>query len=91
MSELPEHVRRNRAMWDDWAKQYATAGERAWARDTPVWGIWGVDESELRMLPEDIAGKDVIELGCGTAYVSSWLVRRGAKVVGIDNSVHKRS
>ncbi len=86
MSELPEHVRRNRAMWDDWAKKYATAGERAWTQKVPTWGIWGVAESELRMLPEDISDKDVIELGCGTAYVSSWLARRGAKVVGIDNS-----
>jgi len=34
----------------------------------------------------DLAGKDVIELGCGTAYVSSSLARRGACVVGIDNS-----
>jgi SAM-dependent methyltransferase len=38
------------------------------------------------MLPEDLAGKDAIELGCGTAYVSAWLARRGARVVGIDNS-----
>jgi SAM-dependent methyltransferase len=38
------------------------------------------------MLPGDLAGKDVIELGCGTAYVSAWLHRRGAHVVGIDNS-----
>src|SRR6202011_855898 len=30
--------------------------------------------------------KDVIELGCGTVYVSAWLARRGARVVGIDNS-----
>ena len=27
-----------------------------------------------------------IELGCGTGYVSAWLARRGAHVVGIDNS-----
>ena len=86
MSELPEHVRRNRAMWDDWAQKDAAAGERSWAHDTPVWGIWHVPESEVRMLPDDLAGKDVIELGCGTAYVSSWLARRGARVVGIDNS-----
>jgi SAM-dependent methyltransferase len=33
-----------------------------------------------------VAGKDVIELGCGTAYVSAWLARRGARPVGIDNS-----
>lgn len=33
-----------------------------------------------------IEGKDVIELGCGTAYVSSWLARRDARPIGIDNS-----
>jgi len=33
-----------------------------------------------------VAGQDAIELGCGTAYVSAWLARRGARVVGIDNS-----
>ena len=29
---------------------------------------------------------DTIELGCGTAYVSAWLARRGARPVGIDLS-----
>jgi SAM-dependent methyltransferase len=86
MSELPEHVRRNRAMWDEQAKRYAAAGERAWAHNDPRWGIWGIAESEVRMFPDDLCGMDVIELGCGTAYVSSWMARRGAKVVGIDNS-----
>ncbi len=84
--DLPEHVRRNRTLWDDWAKQYVAPGEDNWARDTPRWGIWSVPESQLRMLPADLAGKDAIELGCGTAYVSAWLARRGARVVGIDNS-----
>jgi ubiquinone/menaquinone biosynthesis C-methylase UbiE len=86
MSELPEYVQRNRAMWDEWAKRYASAGERAWASNDPRWGMWGIAESEVRMFPDDLVGKDVIELGCGTAYVSSWMARRGAKVVGIDNS-----
>lgn len=32
-----------------------------------------------------MAGKDVIELGCGTAYLGAWLKRRGAhRVVGVD-------
>jgi SAM-dependent methyltransferase len=26
----------------------------------------------------------VVELGCGTAYVSAWLARRGARPVGVD-------
>ena len=86
MSDLPEHVRRNRELWDDWAQKFVAAGEKAWARDIPTWGIWGVAESQVGMLPADLTGKDAIELGCGTAYVSAWLARRGARVVGIDNS-----
>jgi SAM-dependent methyltransferase len=81
-----EHVQRNRAHWDVEAKDYAAAGERAWARVEPKWGVWRVAESQLRVLPDSLAGKDAIELGCGTAYVSAWLARRGARVVGIDAS-----
>ena len=32
----------------------------------------------------DVAGLDVVELGCGTAYFSAWLARRGARPVGVD-------
>jgi ubiquinone/menaquinone biosynthesis C-methylase UbiE len=45
-----------------------------------------VPDSELHALSEDLAGKDAIELGCGTAYVSAWLARCGARVVGLDTS-----
>jgi SAM-dependent methyltransferase len=34
---------------------------------------------------------EVIELGCGTAYVSAWLARRGARPTGIDNSAEQLS
>ena len=86
MSDLPDHVRRNRALWDEWAQKFVASGEAAWAQDTPTWGIWGVPESQVGMFPGDLAGKEAIELGCGTAYVSAWLARRGVRVVGIDNS-----
>jgi SAM-dependent methyltransferase len=86
MTGLPEHVRRNRAHWDEWAHDYAETAERNWAQDEPTWGVWGVPESQLRMLPEDGSGLEAIELGCGTGYVSCWLARRGASVIGIDNS-----
>jgi len=86
MTELPDYVLRNRAAWDEWSKKYIAAGESNWARNEPTWGIWDVPESEVGMVPEDLEGKDAIELGCGTAYVSAWLARRGARVVGIDNS-----
>lgn len=83
---LPAHVAANRAAWDRYAADYASGGQRNWSKDEITWGIWGIPEADLRLLPEDVSGQDVIELGCGTAYVSSWLVRRGARVVGVDNS-----
>lgn len=84
--DLPEHVAANREAWDRHAVEYIDPGRRAWASAEPRWGIWGVPESELHLLPDDLEGKDTIELGCGTAYVSAWLARRGARPVGIDNS-----
>ena len=91
MTELPEHVRRNRAHWDHLAVQFVAVSEHAWACQEPSWGIWSVPEDVVRMFPDKLAGTDAIELGCGTAYVSSWLARRGARVVGIDNSEQQLS
>jgi SAM-dependent methyltransferase len=83
--ELPEHVRRNRAAWDELAAEFEEPGRECWAAAEPNWGIWRIPESEVHLLP-DVAGLDAIELGCGTGYVSAWLARRGARPVGIDNS-----
>ena len=83
--DLPEHVAANRRQWDAWADDYAAAGERAWAGE-PSWGLFGLPDDEVGVLPADVAGLDTVELGCGTAYVSAWLARRGARPVGIDNS-----
>lgn len=84
--DLPVHVRENRRYWDAMAQEWVEAGERAWGMETPIWGCWGLPESELGLLPSDMSGMSAIELGCGTAYVSSWMIRRGAVAVGIDNS-----
>jgi SAM-dependent methyltransferase len=85
--ELPDHVARNRVYWDEVnAPNYASSGRRSWATDEISWGVFGVPEAELHVLPDDVHGLDVVELGCGTAYVSAWLARRGASVTGIDNS-----
>lgn len=83
--ELPDHVRRNRAAWDKYASGYIDAGERAWQSEEPYWGVWSIPESQLHLLP-NVKGLDAIELGCGTAYVSAWLAKRGAIVTSIDNS-----
>lgn len=84
-SGLPDYVLKNRAVWDTLSVEYAGRGARNWAREEPTWGIWGLPERELRALP-DVQDRDVIELGCGTAYWSAWLARRGARVVGVDSS-----
>ena len=80
---LSDHARANREAWGQQAKDYEPAGRRHWADDVITWGTWEIPEASLRSLPE-VDGRDVIELGCGTAYVSAWLARRGARPVGID-------
>ena len=82
--ELPEYAVRNRARWTKSNAEFVHEhGVRAWRQDEISWGVWGIPDSELDVLP-DVAGKDVIELGCGTAYFSAWLARRGARPVGVD-------
>jgi SAM-dependent methyltransferase len=46
--------------------------------------VFGIPESAARLLPADLDGAAVVELGCGTGYVSAWLQRRGARPVGVD-------
>ena len=82
--ELSDDARRNRESWTQANAEYTDAQAReAWAADQITWGKWGIPESSLEALG-DVTGLDVVELGCGTAYVSAWLVRRGARPVGVD-------
>jgi SAM-dependent methyltransferase len=82
--EYPDYVPANIATWTKANAEYTdAAAERAWAKDEPTWGIWGIPESELGVLG-DVAGLDVVELGCGTAYFSAILAKLGARPVGVD-------
>ena len=54
-------------------------------RAEPRWGMWQVPESELQVLG-DVAGKDVLELGCGAAQWAILLAQQGARMTGLDNS-----
>jgi SAM-dependent methyltransferase len=86
MSEnLTEHAQHNREYWDGMADQWVDAGRRGWAENNPTWGVWHVPEADIHVL-DPIEGKDVLEAGCGTAYWSSYVARRGGRVVGLDNS-----
>ena len=82
---MEDHVLRNRAIWDRWSPEWVASGRRGWATDEMTWGIWQIPERDVGVIP-DVAGRDVVELGCGTGYWSAWLARRGARPVGLDNS-----
>ena len=83
MSE-PDYVVANRGVWTTSNAEYTDGQALAgWQKDEITWGMWNVPERELGVLG-DVAGLDVIELGCGTAYFSAWLAKRGARPVGID-------
>jgi len=84
-SHEPDYVLTNRAHWDKHADEWIAGGEGGWGAQ-PAWGMWQIPDAELRLFPGDMTGMRAIELGCGTGYVSAWMARRGASVVGIDSS-----
>lgn len=81
----PDYLDKNRESWTKSNEAYTDQrAPVAWAREEIAWGMCKVPESEVQMLP-DLEGKEVIELGCGTAYFGAWLKRHGAgRVVGVD-------
>jgi SAM-dependent methyltransferase len=80
-----DYVALNRESWTQANAEYTDRSARdAWARKEITYGKWQLRESDLRVLP-DVKDKDVIELGCGTAYFGAWIKRAGARrVVGVD-------
>jgi len=84
----PEAVRdsvaANVAQWTKQNTEFTDpSARRHWAAGEISWGVFSIPESELDCLGE-VSGLDVVELGCGTAYFSAWLAKRGAKPVGVD-------
>jgi SAM-dependent methyltransferase len=94
MRELPEPaldrsatVALNRDLWTAVNAAFTDAdARRAWSSDEITWGLFKVPERELGVLGDlgDLEGRDVVELGCGSAYLSAWLARRGARPVAVD-------
>jgi SAM-dependent methyltransferase len=74
---------KNRDVWTQANAEYTDGKALASWSDPTHWGMWKAPEAELDIFG-DVAGLDVVELGCGTAYVSAWLARAGARPVGVD-------
>ena len=77
-----------RRAWDDSADDYqAEHGE--FLRDVGfIWCPEGLDEADVRLLGA-VRGRDALEVGCGAAQCSRWLVSEGARAVGVDLSVRQ--
>ncbi|QNG18622.1 class I SAM-dependent methyltransferase [Rhodococcus triatomae] len=82
--------RASRSWWDADADDYhRTHGEFLGVDSTAgefVWCPEGLHEGDHHLLG-DVAGKDVLEVGCGSAPCSRWLATQGARPVGLDLSL----
>lgn len=82
----PSDLERHRDLWDIVNEQYTDAdADEQWAAEGIRWGLFRRPESELGLVG-NVAGLDVVELGCGTAFLSASLARAGARPVGVDLS-----
>jgi SAM-dependent methyltransferase len=80
-----ESARANRRWWDTEAVGYQ-AEHGAFLGDAEfLWCPEGVREADARLLG-DVAGRDVLEIGCGAAQCARWLVAQGARVTAFDVS-----
>ena len=89
MSDLPESTRGSVAgnieRWTRVNREYGDAqARRQWLAEHITWGQFGVRETDIGSPLGDVEGLDVLEAGCGVAYLSAWLARRGARPVGLD-------
>jgi SAM-dependent methyltransferase len=80
-----ESARANRRWWDAAAPAYlAEHGDDLGDVDF-LWGPEGLREADAHLLG-DVAGRRVLEIGCGSAPCSRWLRRAGADAVALDLS-----
>jgi SAM-dependent methyltransferase len=80
-----ESVRANRFWWDEEADDYYAEHGAFLGDDRFVWCPEGLDEEDAGLLGP-VAGRDVLEVGCGAGQCSRWLTARGARAVGVDLS-----
>lgn len=79
-------VARNREVWRSVNEQFTDAdADERWAASEVSWGLFRHLERDVGALGA-VAGLDVLEIGCGTAYLSAWLSRAGARTTAVDLS-----
>lgn len=80
-----ESVRANRRWWDAAAPAYLAEHGSDLGDADFLWCPEGLREADAHLLG-DVAGRRVLEIGCGSAPCARWLRREGADVVALDLS-----
>ncbi|HTZ44974.1 MAG TPA: class I SAM-dependent methyltransferase [Jatrophihabitans sp.] len=81
-----ESARASRRWWDADADAYHAEHGGFLGRSDFVWCPEGLREADAGLLGE-VTGRDVLEVGAGSAMCSRWLAGRGARPVGFDISL----
>jgi SAM-dependent methyltransferase len=77
---------RHRDLWALVNERFTDSdADQQWAASGIRWGLFRLPEAHLGLLG-DVRGLDVVELGCGTAFLSASLARAGARPVAVDLS-----
>ena len=84
-ADAAESARANRRWWDAAAPAYLAEHGSDLGDDDFLWCPEGLREAEVHLLG-DVAGRRVVEIGCGSAPCARWLRRAGADVVALDLS-----
>jgi SAM-dependent methyltransferase len=80
-----ESARANRRWWDAAAPAYLAEHGADLGDVDFLWGPEGLREADAHLLG-DVAGRRVLEIGCGSAPCARWLRTAGADVVALDLS-----
>ena len=85
-----ESSRANRRWWDAEAPSYQDEHGAFLGDADLLWCPEGLREADVHLLG-DVAGRDVLEMGCGAAQGARYLVRAGARVTAFDVSAGQLS
>jgi SAM-dependent methyltransferase len=85
VAEPGESTRASRSWWDGEAPSYQVEHGAFLGDADFLWGPEGLRERDAGLLGE-VRGRRILEMGCGGAQCSRWLVEQGADAVGFDLS-----
>ena len=81
------HLREIQRYWNSEAEDYKkNHPEHLDSNMHPSWGLWHIPEAALNLMPKDLSGVTLLDLGCGRGHDAVAYGKLGAKVTAIDVS-----